>query len=94
MHLHTKPASNYPVAELVSLLNQGFEDYFIPIQFTNSMFLNMIQKDSIDLSASRVLLANQNPRGIALIAPRGARRDSRLAAMGIAKEIRGKGAGS
>jgi ribosomal protein S18 acetylase RimI-like enzyme len=94
MDFVTKPASNYPVAELVSMLNQGFEDYFIPIDFTNSMFLNMLHKDGIDLSASRLLLEDQTPCGIALIAPRGARRVSRLAAMGIAKEIRGKGAGS
>lgn len=94
MDFLAKPASNYPVAELVSALNQGFEDYSIPIHFKNSMFLNMIQKDGIDLSTSRVLVANQNPCGIALIAPRGHQSVSRLAAMGIAKEIRGKGAGS
>lgn len=94
MEFLTKPASNYPVDELVNMLNQGFEDYFIPIHFTTSMFLNMVQKDGIDLSTSRVLLANQTPSGIALIAPRAARRVSRLAAMGIAKEIRGKGTGS
>ena len=94
MDFVSKPASDYPVAELVNLLNRGFEDYVIPIQFTNSMFLNMLQKDGIDLSDSRVLLAAQNPSGIALIASRAARHTSRLAAMGIAKEIRGKGAGS
>ena len=94
MDFVTKPASNYPVAELVSMLNRGFEDYFTPIHFTNPLFLNMLHKDGIDLSASRVLLADQTACGIALIAPRGARRVSRLAAMGIAKEIRGKGAGS
>lgn len=94
MNFVSRPASSYLVAELVKMLNQGFEDYFIPIHFTNSMFLNMLQKDGIDLSASRVLLANQDPCGIALIAPRGALHASRLAAMGIAKETRGKGAGS
>ena len=94
MNFLTKPASHYPVDELVNTLNQGFEDYFIHIHFTNSMFVNMVQKDGIDLSASRVLLANQNPSGIALIAPGATRRVSRLAAMGIAKETRGKGAGS
>jgi ribosomal protein S18 acetylase RimI-like enzyme len=94
MHFATHIASNYMVADLVALLNQGFEDYFIQIQFTNSMFLNMLRKDGIDLSASRVLLVDDTPGGIALIAPRGARRVSRLAAMGLAKEYRGKGAGS
>ena len=94
MDFAIKAASNYPVSDLVSILNQGFEDYFIPIQFTNPIFLNMLHKDGIDLSASRVLLADDRPCGIALIAPRGARRVSRLAAMGIAKETRGKRAGS
>ena len=94
MDFATKPASNYPISDLVSVLNRGFENYFIPIQFTNSMFLNMLHKDGIDLAASRVLLAEGQRCGIALIAPRRARRISRLAAMGIAKETRGIGAGS
>jgi ribosomal protein S18 acetylase RimI-like enzyme len=94
MHLGSVPASNYPLSDLVSILNQGFEDYFIPIQFTNLAFVNMLHKDGIDLSTSRILLADQEPRGIALIARRGALRACRLAAMGIAKSARGKGAGS
>lgn len=94
MDFSAKRASGFPVADLVNLLNRGFEEYFIPIHFTNSMFMNMLHKDGIDLSTSRVLLADHTPCGIALIAPRGARRVSRLAAMGVAKEIRGKRAGS
>jgi ribosomal protein S18 acetylase RimI-like enzyme len=88
------PASNFPVPELVNLLNRGFEEYFIPIHFTTSMFMNMLHKDGIDLAVSRVLLLDAHPCGIALIAPRRARRMSRLAAMGIAKEVRGKRAGT
>jgi len=52
----------------------------------------MLRKDGIDLTASRVLIAKERPCGIALIARRGW--TSRLAAMGIAKESRSKGAGS
>jgi ribosomal protein S18 acetylase RimI-like enzyme len=94
MNLSTRPASNYLLADLVQVLNRGFEQYFVPIQFTNSTFLNMLSKDGIDLSASRVLLADDRPCGIALIARRAARRASRLAAMGIALDTRGKGAGT
>jgi ribosomal protein S18 acetylase RimI-like enzyme len=94
MDFASVPASNYPLSDLVSLLNQGFEDYFIPIQFTNSAFVNMLHKDGIDLSISRILHADQEPCGMALIARRGALRACRLAAMGIAKAVRGKGAGS
>jgi len=92
MKFDVKPASDYPLLDLVQLLNLGFEGYLVPIHFNLSQFLTMLRKDSIDLSASRVLLADEQPSGLALIARRGW--NSRLAAMGITKEMRGKGAGS
>ncbi|RPJ28846.1 MAG: GNAT family N-acetyltransferase [Chloroflexi bacterium] len=92
MEFDTTPASNYPLPDLVKFLNRGFEAYFVPIQFDTVTFLNMLRKDGIDLTTSRVLLVEDQPCGIALIARRGW--VSRLAAMGIAKEARGKGAGS
>lgn len=92
MDFDTATASNYSLPELVEFLNRGFEDYFVPIQFNTVTFLNMLRKDGIDLTASRVLIVDDQPCGIALIARRGW--TNRLAAMGIAKEARGKGAGS
>lgn len=88
------PASFYSLAELVDLLNRGFEEYFIPIHFNADMFENMLHKDGIDLADSHVLIADDQVCGIALIACRRSLHTSRLAAMGIAREIRGKGAGS
>jgi ribosomal protein S18 acetylase RimI-like enzyme len=92
MDVSSVPASNYPLSDLVQFLNEGFEDYIIPIQFTTVTFLSMLRKDGTDLTASRVLLQGQRPCGIALIARRGW--TSRLAAMGIAKPARGQGTGS
>jgi len=92
MNFESKPASDYPLPDLVEVLNRGFDDYFVPIHLNLSQFLTMVRKDSIDLTASRVLLVDEKPSGIALIARRGWA--SRLAAMGIAAEMRGKGAGS
>jgi len=92
MDFDTAPASIYPLSDLVKFLNDGFENYFVPIQFDVDMFLNMVRKDGIDLTVSRVLIADEQPGGIALIARRGW--TCRLAAMGIAKESRGRGAGS
>jgi ribosomal protein S18 acetylase RimI-like enzyme len=92
MDFDTATASNYSLPDLVEFLNRGFEDYFVPIQFNTVTFLNMLRKDGIDLTASRVLIVDDQPRGVALIARRGW--TSRLAAMGIAKEARGIGAGS
>ena len=92
MNFESKPASDYPVPDLVTWLNQGFESYFVPIQFNVSQFLTMLRKDGLDLTASRVLLVDESPCGVALIARRGW--TSRLAAMGISINMRGKGAGT
>ena len=92
MNLDLKPASDYPLPDLVEILNQGFEGYVIPIHLNLPQLLNMLRKDSIDLTASRVLLVNNEPAGVALIARRGW--SSRLAAMGISGGMRGQGAGS
>jgi ribosomal protein S18 acetylase RimI-like enzyme len=92
MQFDLKPASDYPLPDLVQALNRGFEEYLVPIHLNVSQFLAMVRKDSIDLTTSRVLLVDETPSGVALIARRGW--TSRLAAMGIAIETRGKGAGS
>lgn len=92
MQFTTLSASNYSVTDLATLLNEGFEDYFVPIQFTPAAFLSMLRRDGLDLTSSRVLMVDGQPCGIALIARRGWA--SRLAAMGIAKHMRGKGAGA
>ncbi len=92
MDFDTKPASDYPIPDLVEILNRGFEGYFVPIAFDLTAFLNMVRKDGIDLTVSRVLFADGESIGIALLARRGW--TSRLAAMGIAQEFRGRGAGS
>jgi GNAT superfamily N-acetyltransferase len=92
MELDLIPASSYPLPDLTDLLNLSFENYLVPIQFNISQFITMLRKDSIDLDSSRVLLIDDEPSGIALIARRGW--TSRLAAMGISRQMRGKGAGS
>ncbi len=92
MQFDLQPASDHPLPDLVQTLNRGFEDYLVPIHLNVSQFLAMVRKDSIDLTTSRVLLVDGNPSGVALIARRGW--TCRLAAMGIAVESRGKGAGS
>ena len=92
MNFETSPVLNYSLPDLVTILNRGFEEYFGPIQFNMTTFTNLLRKDGIDLAASKVLTIDGQPCGIALLARRGW--TSRLAAMGLAKEMRGKGAGS
>lgn len=90
--LELESALDYPLPDLIEILNRGFENYLVPIQFNLPQFIYMLRKDGIDLASSCVLLMDDQPSGIALIARRGW--TSRLAAMGISKEARGKGAGS
>ena len=92
MDYKLRPASDYPLPDLVNYLNLGFENYLVPIHLDLPYFLTMLRKDGTDLTVSRVLIADGTPVGIALIARRGW--TSRLAAMGISPEWRGKGAGT
>lgn len=92
MSFETSAASDYSLSNLLSILNRSFEGYLVPIQFNMIAFTNLLRKDSIDLMTSKVLTVDGQPCGIALLARRGW--TNRLAAMGLAKQMRGKGAGT
>jgi ribosomal protein S18 acetylase RimI-like enzyme len=92
MSLSLTPASHFSISQLADLLTRGFEDYFIPIHIDESALLTMLRRDSVDLTASRVILEDGEPIGVGLIARRGW--TSRLAAMGIAVSARNGGAGT
>jgi len=92
MPLSLTPASNFPISQLADLLTRGFEDYFVPIHIDESAFLTMLRRDSIDLTASRIILKDGEPVGIGLIARRGWA--SRLAVMGIVTHVRNSGVGT
>ncbi len=87
-----KPASDFPIPQLADLLTRGFEGYFVPINITTPVLLTMMRRDGIDLTESRVLIKDDEPIGVALIARRGW--TSRLAAMGIVTDARNSGAGT
>lgn len=91
MDLGLQPLLEYDLKDTVALLNNGFTDYFVNIQFSIATFLHMVMQDGIDVNSSRVVLGDGNAVGIALIARRGW--SSRLAAMAIVPEARGKGVG-
>jgi GNAT superfamily N-acetyltransferase len=91
-NLATAPAIGIPLPELADLLNQGFGDYIVKIPWTPELILHLIRVDGVSLSASKILLRNDQKVGIALIARR--RQESRLAAMALVPEARGQGRGS
>jgi ribosomal protein S18 acetylase RimI-like enzyme len=87
-----KPASEFTIPQLADLLTRGFEGYLVPIHIDETALLNMLRRDGVDLTESRVVIKDDEPIGIALIARRGW--TSRLAAMGIVSHARSGGAGT
>jgi len=87
----TKPASDFPLEELAGLMTRGFEGYFVPIHISRATLLRILGHDSVDLTASHVVLEDDKLIGLALIARRGW--TSRVAGMAIVAERRGRGAG-
>ncbi|KAA0261329.1 MAG: GNAT family N-acetyltransferase [Chloroflexi bacterium] len=92
MPLSLTPASSHPIPFLADLMTRSFEGYFVPINITESVMHTMIRRDGIDLTASCVLMKDDEPVGVAFIARRGW--TSRLAAMGITMNARNGGVGT
>ncbi len=87
-----KSALSISIPEIAALFTRGFEGYFVPVQMTDVALQTMIRRDGVDLAESRVLIKDNEPIGVALIARRGW--TSRLAAMGIVTEARDGGVGT
>jgi GNAT superfamily N-acetyltransferase len=92
MNITFQTALEHGLEPTAALLTQGFSGYFVPIQIPLAGLLTMVRHDSVDLQLSRVLIKDEQPVGVALIARRGW--TSRLAAMSIIPEARGKGIGA
>jgi ribosomal protein S18 acetylase RimI-like enzyme len=92
MNLTLTPAHEHPIPFLADLMTRGFEGYLVPINITDTVLLTMMRRDGIDLTASRVLMRDTEPIGLAMIARRGW--TSRLAAMGITSNARSGGVGT
>lgn len=91
MKTELRPLLEYGLNKSLALINLGFSDYFVPIQWNLPMYLNMSRTESIDFNASRVIYIDNEAVGVALLARRGW--TSRLAAMSIAPASRGRGVG-
>ncbi len=89
--LALRSAAEYSLAEIAVAVVRSFEGYFVPIAMDRAHLLTMARADSVDLVESRIVLADGAAAGAALIARRGW--TSRVAAMGIVPEWRGRGLG-
>ena len=92
MNLSLKSTSTYDIPRLADLMTRSFEGYIVPVHITESMMHTMIRRDGIDLTASRLILQDDEPAGIALIARRGW--SCRLAGFGVMEGARQSGVGT
>ena len=92
MHLEFEPLSLFKLEALVDLLNRGFSGYFVPIDFSAASLLQMIVRDGVDVTCSRVVRRGGEPVGAALIARRGW--SGRLAGMALVPGARRQGIGT
>lgn len=88
MTLSMQSALDYTLPDLAALLDRAFTGYLVPMHFTAAGLASTLPSDSIQLHLSRVILRDDQPTGVALIARRGW--TIRLAAMGIVPEGRGQ----
>ena len=90
-HPSLKSASDYNLPELAGFTNKAYQGYIVKIGFNTELLADMLRKDSVKLSYSRVVLYHGKEVGIALVARRG--KANRLAAMAVEPESRGLGIG-
>jgi ribosomal protein S18 acetylase RimI-like enzyme len=91
MELRYLAVDTFGLEPTAALANRGFSDYFVPVSLTAASILAMVRQDSVDPTASRVVLLDDQPAGVAFIARRGW--TSRLAAMAVVPEARRRGVG-
>lgn len=91
MNITYQSILDYGLEPTAALATEGFAGYFAPIQISLTGLLSMMRNDSVDPNLSRVILNDNQPVGVAMIARRGWA--SRLATMSIIPDARGKGIG-
>lgn len=89
--MSSRPIADCTADQVAAALTRGFEGYIVPLRFTPQTYERRFRAENLDPYASRIFLLNGAPAGVLLIVRRGW--TSRVAAMGIAPEVRGQGAG-
>jgi ribosomal protein S18 acetylase RimI-like enzyme len=89
--LVSRPVAECTAAEVAEALGRAFAGYIVPLNFTAEAYERRFRAEDLDPYVSRVYEWDGAPAGVMLIARRGW--NSRIAAMGLAPELRGGGVG-
>ena len=90
--LDRKPVGDLAAADIARAVTTGFEGYFVPVALEAAGYDARFRAEDVDPFTSHVYTSGGAFVGIVLIARRGW--TSRIAAMGIAKAMRGRGFGA
>jgi len=88
MNLELQSVLDFGLSQTSGILNLGFSDYLVPIQFDLPSFHTMLRTSHIDVALSKVVFQNGKAVGVALISRRGW--SSRLAGMSLIPSARGQ----
>src|SRR4051812_44851211 len=89
--LTSRPVAECTAAEVAAALGRAFAGYIVPLNFTAEAYERRFRAEDLDPYTSRVYEWDGAAAGVMLIARRGW--SSRIAAMGLAPELRGGGVG-
>jgi ribosomal protein S18 acetylase RimI-like enzyme len=81
----------YSSMQLAHILSHCFENYIVPFVIDGETFSRRFTAEDLSLNDSMIVTHQQHPVAVALIARRG--KHSRVAALSIRPEMRGKGLG-
>ncbi|HYE42638.1 MAG TPA: GNAT family N-acetyltransferase [Caulobacteraceae bacterium] len=82
-------ASDFSLAALTRIWNAAYEDYLVPLNFTEALVERHVRRSQIDLSRSLVALVDDRPVGLSLAAVRAER--AWIGGFGIALPFRRRG---
>jgi ribosomal protein S18 acetylase RimI-like enzyme len=85
------PASEIDFAVFLDTFNAAYRDYFVLLQMELEPMRQLIQRDAVDLAASRVALAGGRPVGVGMLAIR--EQQGWIGGLGIVPSHRGQGIG-
>jgi ribosomal protein S18 acetylase RimI-like enzyme len=85
------PASEIDFAVFLDTFNAAYRDYFVLLQMELEPMRQLIQRDAVDLAASRVALADGRPVGVGMLAIR--EQQGWIGGLGIVPSHRGQGIG-
>lgn len=85
------PAESLDLPDLVSLMNEAYSDYDVPMHLDEASLRFMLSSFDLDRSESRVAMLEGRPVALALLGLRGPR--AWIGGMGVAPEARRRGLG-